>query len=356
MFLGVFDADGMVLISVYSYLDDVARNPDHKPYGIKIVYGLEQSRSKQDLVAKVANFFEAESTIDSETGRATFRANVNTEIGQKVRSLLLKNNPRHPGRYYDFLLSEKILALKNQNIEETKQGLVTLITLAYSNDASLRKKANEKKNKANNENSDNSKREIPIEVYYKAINPSKIELEEGKKTAEIIVNDLLNQKQQLEEQLPEMEFSIDYVRGVHFGDGGFTIVLSVPKSYERLRFYPEWNISGENLAYCQAFKNFFKKGKTNKSGNYERYILSGMKPVESVYYVFENCWLPEYKKKQFEKIKHINSLLLDGYHLERAGAIHIVNMAYRISEKGKRSKSLEELIEDVNSYFNKKKK
>lgn len=253
------------------------------------------------------------------------------ETGQKIRQFLLKNKPLHPGRRRSFLISEVIVDLLQKKAQRTKVGLVTLLQLVFYN------KGN--KNTLSNEHN--------IEYWMGKINPSEAELEEGLAQAAEAMKPINQEVALLEGQLPEMKLTSDYIRGAHFGDGGFTVALTwKPNESDRRRCEPQWTISGENVAYCKAFVNTIG-GNINKAGkNFHKFSLTGIMACNNILHIFDEApWMPNYKKNQFEWFKKAVQLLIKKEHMTEEGTIKLVELVYNVSEKGGRTVSKEQYIE-----------
>jgi hypothetical protein len=336
MFLGVFDADGSVLICI----DDLSikgnkENIEKQPFSIRIVYEFSQSNSKQDLVIKVAEKFGGSITTNQ---KSVFRVSPTKEVGNKVRELLLETPPRHPGRFRDFLLSEQILSLLNQEAQKTKSGLVTLIQLAYNNSV----------NRVARKTLSGIARKHPIQYWFDKIKLTEKEFNEGMDSANLILESVEKKVSVLETELLNTKFSSDYILGAHFGDGGFTVALGwnpTNKAF-RLRCIPEWTISGENEAYCQAFVHSLPyKSDVNKAGpNYFKFRVSGIAECRKVLSIFDNIWLPDYKQNQYQTFKKAVELLSAKKHFSKEGIITLVDLVYTMSEKGSRSQPKETYI------------
>lgn len=334
MFLGVFDTDGGVFIGLNSYLSKESRknNPDNLPFGFSITYEVAQSKRKKDLVQKVAEKFESNPT--SKDGNS-FKVNRANPVGQKVREFLLKNNPRHPGRLHDFLISEKMIELLDQKAQYTKKGLVTLIILTYNN-------------KRNQNEQEINFRKYPLDFWIKQINATEQEILQGKAEAALILESINKETSQLKQKLPNMKFSLEYTMGAHFGDGGFTVALSWNPSTkgDRRRSVPEWTISGEDNSYCLAFANTFDGG-INKAGpNYYKFYLRGIENCAKILEIFEEAlWLPEYKRQQFERFAKAVRLLVAKEHMTARGVETLVELVYDLGEKGGRPYPKEQYVE-----------
>lgn len=331
--LGLFDADGSILLNLESYeRKNKPVGEGNQPFGIRVYYYVGQSLSKTDTVQKLAEKFGGTFTEDSQD--AELRVNVFKETGQKMRQFLLKNKPLHPGRRRDFLISEVIVELLQKKAQSTNVGLVTLLRLAYNN--------------TRNMNSLTLGRLHDIEYWISKMNPSKAELKEGLAQAAEAMKPINQEVALLEEQLPKMELTSDYIRGAHFGDGGFTVSLAWrPNKDNRRRCEPEWTISGENVPYCKAFVNTIGGGNVNSAGkNYHKFRLTGIKACNNILHIFDEApWMPDYKKNQFEWFKKAVQLLINNEHMTEEGTRKLVQLVYNVSEKGGRSASKEQYIE-----------
>lgn len=328
--LGFFDADGSVLINLESY--ERKNKPvaeGNQPIGFRVYYYFGQSLSKADTIKKVVEKFGGTSTQDSKD--AELRVNVFNETGQKIRQFLLNNKPLHPGRRRDFLISEAIVELLQKKAQSTKVGLVPILRLAYNNTNNMKSLG----------------RVHPIEHWISQINPSKAELQEGLDQAAEAMKPINQEVTSLEEQLPKMELTLDYIRGAHFGDGGLTVSLTwKPNKYDRRRSDPEWTISGENKPYCKAFVNTLG-GNVNKAGkNYHKFRLKGINACNNILHIFDEAsWMPEYKKNQFKGFKEAVQLLRNKEHMTEEGTRKLVELVYDKSEKGGRIAEKEQYIE-----------
>lgn len=197
------------------------------------------------------------------------------EAGQKIREFLLKNKPLNPGRRHDFLISEVIVDLLQKKAQRTKVGLVTLLRLAHNNTSNMNSLG----------------RGYGFEHWISKINPSKAELKEGLAQAAEAMKPIDQEVALLVEQLPKIQLTTDYIRGAHFGDGGFTVSLAwKPNKAGRRRCEPEWSISGENEPYCKAFVNSIGRGNTNKAGNnYYKYRLTGIEACHNILQIFDEA-------------------------------------------------------------------
>lgn len=148
----------------------------------------------------------------------------------------------------------------------------------------------------------------------------------------------------LEKKLPTIIFSTDYVRGAHFGDGFFTVSLTWHPQYRRRTEF-SWGICGQNKAYCEAFVNTFKAGYVNKTGPHcYSFVLAGTLKCRDVFYLFEDTWMPAYKRQQFNRFKNAIELIQDKRHMTIEGTAELLDLVYDMSEKGTRSRTKEELM------------
>ena len=188
---------------------------------------------------------------------------------------MLKKKPLHPGRRRDLLISEVIVGLLQRKAQSTKTGLVTLLRLAYNN----------------TRNMNTLGRGHDIDHWISKINPSEAELKEGLVQAAEAMKPINQEVALLEEQLPSMKLTSDYIRGAHFGDGGFTVSLTwKPNKSDRRRCEPEWTISGENVPYCKAFVNTIGAGYVNQAGkNYHKFRLAGIQACNNILNIFDKA-------------------------------------------------------------------
>jgi hypothetical protein len=209
--LGVFDSDGGIITVIDSLEKDGIEVKDgNQPFGVRVIYYLGQSTSKTDLVLKVAEKFNG--SVSKGKAGARLRVNQSSEVGKRIRLFFSNNKPLHPGTRRDYLISEVIIELLNKKAQKTKEGLVTLVILAYSNTRNVNVEVARKK---------------PLQYWIDKIKPSEAELKAGKGKASLVALELINKEvDALEKQLPLMKLSLDYTRGAHFGDGGFTVALT----------------------------------------------------------------------------------------------------------------------------------
>jgi hypothetical protein len=272
MVLGVFDSDGSVLIVIDSHEKDSMVVHGNQPFGLRVLYYLEQSVSKTDLVLKVAEKFNG-SVLKNETG-TRLRVNQFSKVGKRIRLFLSKNKPLHPNRRRDYLIAETINNLLNKKVQRTKAGLVTLICLAYSN----------------TQNMIQVRRKNPIQYWIHQIQPSEAELKAGEAKASEALALINKEVVLLKEQLPHMKLSLDYIRGAHFGDGGLTVALTwKPNKQNRRRCVPEWTISGENFFYCKAFVNTLGGDINKSSANCYKFRLYGIARCKAILYIFDHA-------------------------------------------------------------------
>jgi hypothetical protein len=339
MYLGALDADGSVIIAIDSRVN---RSGSKEPFGIRVAYEFAQSNTSADLVEKVAAKFGGKARLNGPN--TVFRVGCNGVPGKKIRLFLQNNKPLYPGRLHDFLLSEEILALKSKKAQKTKEGLVTLINLAYNNSKNHQKKLSRKK---------------PLQYWIDQINPTQNELIAGQTEANQILMRVKKEVSKLEAILPTKTLSLDYVRGAHYGDGSFAVALTWGKSPgvtpTRLRCEPEWCISGENPFYCEAFVHTFKKGYVNKAGkNYHKFRLSGIAASSNILYVFNNTWMPAYKQNQLSWFTKALDLLKSKKHFTKNGITELVELVYDKSQKGTRKYAKQQYIDWGHAWVDKR--
>jgi hypothetical protein len=251
--------------------------------------------------------------------------------GKNFRQFLLKNNPKHPDRGRDFLISEQVLPLLY-----SKLNTVQYITIAYlfSQKAVLLNQGGS-------------------QAYFDKcclhLKATQVEIEEGLVLARQMMAKIDKELETFNQRLPTMEFSDDYARGVHFGDGSFCVALSWKPTDRkpRLRCEPAWGISGYKKAYCEAFAN--KYGGTTKKVDAKgqiKYVLSGIDNCLSVLELFDNAqWMPQYKEEQFHRWKESLILLKNKEHFTKEGIVRLLDLTYGLAEKGGRKYSKEQYLE-----------
>jgi len=281
MALGVYDADGSVLLNT-----TFRKNLSQKDtLGFLVCYSVGQSSSKLDTVLKFAEKFGG--TVP----RTECRMNQSSPAGQKVRQFLLKNPPKHPDRRRDFLISERVIPFLN-----TKLTTVQMLIIAYL--------VSQKSVLQNSGESEDYFNKCCSHVH-----ATQVEVQEALLLAKQMMAEINKELETFCQKLPTMELSDDYVRGVHFGDGSFTVALSwkPTEKTHRLRCEPEWGISGFKKVYCEAFANKFG-GITKKvdAKGQIKFTLSGIAKCRSVVKLFENSpWMPRYKEEQFNAGKRV---------------------------------------------------
>jgi hypothetical protein len=325
MFLGAHDADGSFVISIDSYL----RRNGSMPFNVRVSYDFCQSNSKRDLVEKMADKFGVKTSADE--ADTAFRVGSTTKEGGEIRQFFLKNKPIYPGHLRDFLITEEILALKSRKVQCTKQGLITLIILAYNNYHNFK----------------TNKRKYTLDFWINSVNASPVELIAGKSEAAQALARVEKEVNLLKTSLPTKVLTKDYIRGAHVGDGGLTVALTwKPSKADRLRTEPEWTISGEDRSYCQAFVNTLGMGNINLSSpNCKKFRLTGIKNCIKALTIFDDTWLPAYKTTQLAKFKEALRILEAKEHFTEQGIITLVSLVCDMSEKGAREHSKEQYIE-----------
>lgn len=358
MALGCFDADGTVNVRVEK-LEDSGMS-------FYVNYGFEQSSSKRDLVNTFGHKFGVE---DNSTGPvARCRLTANTELGRRFRLFLQKNQPKAPGRYRDFLLSELILNKVAQGFGRTN---TELIALAY-----VSSKFTVKASKGD---------ESLFEENLKHLKASSTEKRNGIEIGRKLVETVESQVNKFIKSLPTTVFSDDYVRGSHYGDGSFTVTLPwlskgnlyipdrskppanwydskklKPWDERRLRCEPNWSISAADPDYCAAFNNTFAQvlvnvkcgapsgyvGSVNKGADQRKVTVRGTtKCAMCVKHYFSNLeWMPAYKQQQLNNFNEMIQILSKGQHFTKEGLINLVKLASIPSEKGARKHSAQGLM------------
>lgn len=322
MALGYFDADGGILTGTeFKVYPSGNKNLSHK-----VVYLTNQSVSKQETVVKFAEKFDGKYCINS----GEFRANQSSPVGQKIREFLLKNNPKHPYRLRDFLISEQVILLLNTELNKVQR-----LAIAYL-----------AKHKSV------FKRSGSDEYFTKCcthVDATPAEVQQAAAIGQPIISVIEKKLAIYEKTLPEMKLTDDYVLGSHYGDGSFYIALSwkPTTNSQRLRCEPEWAISGDDKTYSQAFSNVFN-GRTVKvdAGGQIKFVLSGVKKCLTILPLFDKAvWMPEYKKEQYERWKKSLYLINSQEHFTEEGIRRLLDLSYDLAEKGGRKYSKEQYLE-----------
>lgn len=317
MILGIYDADGSVLMNTTFRNNSLLRNT----LGFQMKYAVGQSTSKVETVRKFAEKF------GGNVPREECRINQSSPAGQKVRDFLLKNTPKHPDRRSDFLISELVIPFLNL---PTRLTSVQQITLAYlfSHKSVLQNQG------------------TSSEYFNKCclhILATEAEIQQGILIGKGMMAKIEKEMELYYKTLPTMEMSDDYVIGCHCGDGSFYVALSwkpTDKNH-RLRCEPEWTISGYKKAYCEAFANKYNGRTTPVDAEGQRkFTLSGIRKCSTIVPLFENApWLPYYKQEQFERWKASLILLNNQEHFTEEGIVRLLDLTYGLAEKGGRKYS-----------------
>lgn len=328
MALGLFDADGAVLLGAEKVSYKSGNSVKYK-----VTYYLGQSLSKQDTVDKFASKFGGKTLVDSKD--AEFRVNQSSTEGQRFRDFLIKNEPVNPYRLRDFYISEEIIPLLNIQ-SKSRVDLLTLARLVASKSRLVTK---------------------PVESndYFlelcKHISATEAEIKQTSQVVDPILERIEAKLQTKQQKLTTSTLSEDYVRGAHFGDGSLYVALTwkpnKANAVERLRCEPEWSISGDNEAYCQAFQRTFG-GLTkpvDKAGQ-RKFVLSGVEKCLSVIPLFENSpWMPFYKQEQFNRWRDALLLLKAQEHFTEKGISKLLDLTYGLAEKGSRKYTKDQYLE-----------
>jgi hypothetical protein len=325
MALGIFDADGAVLLKTYFRNNSVFKNT----LGFQVCYSVCQSLSKIDTVHKFATRFGKNVT------RTECRMSRTSPAGQRFRQLLLNNKPKHPDRRRDFLISEQIFQFL---CPQSGKKLTTIQSLVV---AFLVSQKSVLLNQGGSQ-----------EYFDRCclhLQATEVKIQEALVLAREMSAKINGEIETFQQELPTMELSDDYVRGVHFGDGSFYVALSwkPTEKAHRLRCEPEWAMSGYKKAYCEAFANKYG-GITKKvdAAGQIKFVLSGIKKCSSVVTLFENSpWVPQYKQEQFERWKTSLTLLKNQEHFTEEGIVRLLDFTYGLAEKGARKYSKEQYLE-----------
>nr|AAL34372.1 putative protein [Chlamydomonas komma] len=330
MALGFFDADGSILM-------DVEKKTNGKKYCVfSVDYFVGQSPSKADATSKFAEKFGGETS----PRRGDFKYNQSSEVGNRVRTFLSKNEPKNPYRVRDFYISEALIGLLNKQTQSSKIGQVTLARLV-SNKSILREQKQSK---------------IAFAAWCEHIGATDSEISQGLSIADPIVAEIETKVEQQTESLLTTSLSNDYVLGAHFGDGSLYVALSwkPTKTNHRLRCEPEWAISGNNEVYCQAFVRTF--GGTTKDVDKKgqrKFVLSGIQQCFGILYLFTNApWMPAYKAEQFTRWRDSINLLVAQEHFTEQGIRRLLDLSYGLAEKGGRKYTKEEYLAWGSAWLN----
>lgn len=312
--LGVFDTDGSVLLSA-----SCKKNTTK----FKIVYCLEQSISKTDLVEKFANKFGSNARVNGQ--RAVFRAGYSNIVGERVRDFLLNNKPLNPGRRRDFLISEEVRKL----LQQPRSTLNKIILIRLISNITVKQ--------YNKKNEESFNKSISNLTY------TSVELQQGIQNANKILASIEQEVAQLSLSLPAMKLSNEYAHGAHFGDGSLSVSLTFadPKRY---RVGPTWSISGADEAYCKAFVNTFG-GRLKTVKKHKVFCSYGLEAsLQAISLLEQADWIPEYKAAQLKRFKEAVHIIKKGEHFTEAGLRKLVDLVVGHAEKGKPTKTKADYI------------
>lgn len=337
--LGFFDADGGILLNI--------DKKENHTLSFKVSYYLGQSNSKVDATQKFADKFG--STL---TERGRFVNNQSSPIGKKVREFLLNNKPKHPYRLRDYYLSEKIIELLNtKNHHYNKVGKITLIRL-ISYKSVLNRPSKSNKAPLSAEASQHFREHC---LYIKA---TADEIKQGQQEADVMFEEIEKKLKAYKQVLSTAKFSNDYAMGVHLGDGCFFVGLTwkpPSRGNQRLRCEPEWNISGDDESYCQAFVNTFGGLTVPVDSNGQRkYALRGIQKCSHILaLLFHKAqWWPHYKKMQYQRFNKALKLLQAQEHFTEKGMMRLVCLVHGLAEKGASPYSKKELMDWGRQWIN----
>ena len=324
--LGFFDADGSVLIST----DYRSYESGKTGLSYKVVYFLGQSLSKKDAVENFAQKFGGKTLVDNESSE--FRVNQTSQVGERVCQFFLNNNPKHPYRLRDWLISEQVVVLL-----KAKQNKVSKITIAHL--------ARHKSLFVIQGGGDKF-----FKKCYTHIQATRAEIRQGIAASENMIAEIEKNIAAYTKKLATIKLSDDYVLGAHYGDGSFYVSLSwkpTLKKAHRLRCEPKWAISGDDETYCQAFANRFN-GRTSivdKKGQ-RQFGLVAVKKCVLVLDLFDKApWMTAYKLDQYNRWKQSIYLIRDQQHLTEQGIRKLLDLTYGLAEKGTRAYSKQQYLE-----------
>lgn len=325
MALGFYDADGWVILGT-----DWRTSPNGtKSISYKVVYGVGQSLSKQDIVLKFAEKFNGTCIIDQD--KAEFRANQTSQVGQIVRNFLKTNQPKHPARRRDWLISEEVIPLLSTS--SSKVDKLTIACLIKEKSRFLKQGESD-------------------EYFTKCcehLRATPTEIQQVKAAAKPLIEKIEKALTTFTNTLPTTRFSDDYVLGTHYGDGSFCVGLSwkpIPNKVQRLRCEPSWGISGDDQTYCQAFANQYsgRVADVDNKGQ-KKFVLNGQTKCASIFPLFDNApWMPTYKKDQYDRWKESINLLIRQDHFTETGIRKLLDLTYGLAEKGSRPHKKEEYL------------
>ena len=134
---GLFDSDGSISISI---INRERKKKKYKiPLGFVIKFRISQAEFNSGLFDFLKDNFDIDFLLrarnrkrnDTITNQIDGEVLYTQPLGAELVSLFKRRKPINPRLLNDFLIAEKIVQLLDQRIHFSKQGLITLIYLAY---------------------------------------------------------------------------------------------------------------------------------------------------------------------------------------------------------------------------------
>jgi hypothetical protein len=335
-FVGVFDADGSVRLST------VARK---KSKGLNFTVDFEVSQVKKnlDLLSKIQATFGGGTIREKKRTKTQILLNVSVEYeysaasssaaGKAIAAYLANDLPLVPSKRRDFLLAKKMLELVPKRKKSTVEK-VFLVHLAYSNSNQIKASTVVKKK--------------AIQSRLERLgDTTALDFMRGKQEAESFVKELDKTICSYEQMLPNMNLSAEYLVGFHIGDGSFGVYY-----YEeggKIKVKPIWSLTEPSIPFLSAVKNTLGCGAIVPVGKipgncFQFRITSWEDCVNKVLPLFQNKYLPDQRRKQFQIFEKACNLFISSKINTAEGWKELVELTYSMNTEEGRTLSKEEIL------------
>jgi hypothetical protein len=326
-FQGFFDADGSIQIVL-------RRRFNQKSLNCYILFNITQSKTNEDILIELQKQYGGSLTQKQRltgTKECVLKYYITSASGQKIKAILSTHLPLNPNRRQDFFIACQIKNLLDTKQNQTKVGQIYMIHLIYQ------------MSNQQNQLSTTIKRK-PIEYWIHWVSPT----EEEKKKGENLANSFFNQKiqsriQRFLEKLPMTHLSNQYILGAHCGDGSLMVTFNWNPTKQYFN-RPVWAITSNCQPYVKAFLYTMQKGRIKRVGPVKnqcfQFVIENVNPcIEKVFPLFENGWLPFYKRQQLKKFKKACCMLKCNYLNTEQDFCDFLNTVYDMSTNSKRKYS-----------------
>ena len=156
--------------------------------------------------------------------------------------------------------------------------------------------------------------------------------------------------------LDEMRSIEDYITGYVDGEGCFTVTFNRrPKMLIGWELRPSFSVSQneDRRQVLDLMKEYFgcgyiRRDYSDKTVKFE--IRDRNQLIDKVIPHFEKFPLISRKQKDFELFAMIVRKIRMSEHITKGGLIDLVKLAYQMNGSGKRTRTKEEIIDDLNSH------